>query len=67
LNQAEKDSIDFQLLKAGRIKRNFYPKSDNYLKFMVNELKPYIDKNYSVREAAESINVSHSAMDKWIR
>jgi len=62
LNQAEKDSIDFQLLKAGRIKRNFYPQSDNYLKFMVNELKPYIDKNYSVHKDRMNTAVMGSSM-----
>lgn len=48
LSKAEKDGVTDQLQKAGIIKEIFKPQSDNYLKFIVQELKPYIDKKYSV-------------------
>lgn len=40
LTQTEKDSVNSQLQTAGRTKEIFKPQSDNYLKFIVNELKP---------------------------
>ena len=48
LSQIEKDTVTAQLQRAGRTKENFNPQSDNYLKFIIKELKPYIDKKYSV-------------------
>ena len=36
--------------------------SDNYLKFLVVELKPYIDENYSVISAKENTSVMGSSM-----
>lgn len=38
------------------------PLSDNYLKFIVNELKPYIDKNYSTQPDLKSTFVAGSSM-----
>ena len=37
LKQIEKDTISAQLQRAGRTKENFHPKSDNYLKFIIEE------------------------------
>ena len=37
-----------QLQSMGNTIEKFQPHSDNYLKFLVTELKPFIDKNYSV-------------------
>jgi predicted alpha/beta superfamily hydrolase len=48
LSAVEKDSIVKQLQNAGRTKDTFHPDSDNYLNFIVTELKPFIDNNYSV-------------------
>lgn len=48
LTQAQKDFVTQQLQKAGRTTDVFQPKSDNYLKFLVKELKPFIDKEYAV-------------------
>lgn len=47
LTQAEKDTVIVQIQRAGRTKEVFKPNSDNYLKFLVKELKPFIDKHYS--------------------
>ena len=48
LTQIQKDSVNVQLNQVGRIQEAFHPSSDNYLKYLVTELKPFIDKNYSV-------------------
>jgi len=37
-------------------------KSDNYLKFIVKELKPYIDKNYSTKPDRENTFIMGSSM-----
>jgi transposase len=44
-----------------KAKRNFSPE------FRLEAAQLVVDQNYSVREAAEAMNVSHSAMDKWVR
>ena len=51
--EAKKLNIDWSLDKIN---------SDNYLKFIVNELKPYIDKNYSVYTDASHTGISGSSM-----
>lgn len=38
------------------------PSADNYLKFIVNELKPYIDKNYPTKPNAENTFMIGSSM-----
>jgi len=43
----EKDSITAELQRAARTQEGFTPKSDKYLQFLVQELKPYIDSAYS--------------------
>ena len=48
LSQEEKDTVSARLHRAGRTERIFIPKSDNYLKFLVEELKPYIDEHFAV-------------------
>ncbi len=48
LSKAEKNTVTAQLQKAGLIREIFKPQSDSYLQFIVNELKPFIDKKYSV-------------------
>jgi hypothetical protein len=37
-------------------------KSDSYLKFVVEELKPFIDNNYSVRKGPENTSIIGSSM-----
>ncbi|MFA5044828.1 MAG: alpha/beta hydrolase-fold protein [Paludibacter sp.] len=48
LTQSQKDSVNKNLNETGKIVDIFKPVSDNYLKFLVRDLKPYIDKKYSV-------------------
>lgn len=47
LTQPEKDTVSAHLQKMNRIKDTFKPSSDNYLKFIVEELKPFIDSAYA--------------------
>jgi predicted alpha/beta superfamily hydrolase len=63
LTTIEKDSI-FTQLKAKGLPRgaSFLPNSDNYLKFIVTELKPFVDKNYSVYADMEHTFMSGSSM-----
>lgn len=44
-----------------RPKRNFSPE------FRLEAAQLVVDQNYTVREAAEAMNVGHSTMDKWVR
>ena len=44
-----------------RPKRNFSPE------FRLEAAQLVVDQNYSVRQAAEAMNVGHSTMDKWVR
>lgn len=44
-----------------RPKRNFNPE------FRLEAAQLVVDQNYSVRQAAEAMNVGHSTMDKWVR
>lgn len=62
LSKAEKDSVIAQLQSAGRGNKSFSPESDSYLKFIVKELKPYIDKNYLVYTEPESTFIAGSSM-----
>lgn len=62
LAQKDRDTIVAQLQKAGRTKEIFQPKSDNYLKFIVEELKPFIDKKYSVYKDKNNTFIAGSSM-----
>jgi predicted alpha/beta superfamily hydrolase len=62
LNQIEKDTVNAMLKRAGRTNDNFKPQSDNYLKFIVEELKPYIDKKYSVATNRSNTFIAGSSM-----
>lgn len=42
-------------------RRNFTPE------FRLESAQLVVDKNYTVREAAEAMNVGKSTMDKWVR
>lgn len=48
LTQEQKDSVSQKLNENEKTNTVFKPNSDNYLKFMVTELKPFIDKHYPV-------------------
>lgn len=62
LSQVERDTITAQLQKMGRTKEIFKPISDNYLKFLVEELKPFVDKNFSTNTDAKNTFVAGSSM-----
>lgn len=63
LSVIEKDTVTAQLKHSHvPIKKTFSPRSDNYFKFMVEELKPYIDKTYSVYSDRENTLVMGSSM-----
>ena len=62
LTQTQRDTISERLKKAGRIKTVFQPYSDLYLKFLVKELKPFIDKNFSTHKDKNNTFIAGSSM-----
>jgi len=66
LSTVEKEALSNQLQQAGIIKEMLNPQSDNYLKFIVNELKPFIDKKYSVYTDAENTFIAGSSLGALI-
>lgn len=62
LSQIQKDTITAQLQKAGRTKEVFQPISDLYLKFLVSELKPYIDEHFYTLKNRENTVIAGSSM-----
>jgi predicted alpha/beta superfamily hydrolase len=62
LTSAQKEFVTQALIEKGRIKTAFQPQSDNYLKFLVRELKPYIDTHYSVYTDRKHTFVAGSSM-----
>jgi predicted alpha/beta superfamily hydrolase len=58
----QKDKINQELMSKGRIKQIFQPQSDNYLKFIVEELKPFIEKTYAVSSKKEDNFIMGSSM-----
>ena len=62
LTQEQKDLVSGQIKAAGISSSDFRPASDNYLKFLVTELKPFIDKNYSVYTDRQHTFIAGSSM-----
>jgi predicted alpha/beta superfamily hydrolase len=62
LSKIDKDTVVAQLQRAGRTTKKFQPHSNNYLKFIVNELKPYIDQTYSVKKDKANTFIAGSSM-----
>ncbi|MCB9202924.1 MAG: esterase [Flavobacteriales bacterium] len=62
LTESQKEYVQDKLNETGRIKGDFMPNSDNYLKFLVQELKPFIDKKYSVKIDKENTFIMGSSM-----
>ncbi|WP_396194263.1 alpha/beta hydrolase [Flavobacterium sp.] len=62
LTAVQKDTITAQLQKAGRTKESFNPYSDLYLKFLVSELKPFIDKRFSTAKDKDNTFIAGSSM-----
>jgi len=62
LSPEEKGFVNNEFQKASRTKEVFKPVSDNYLKFITTELKPYIDEKYSVYSDAKNTFIGGSSM-----
>ncbi len=62
LNEKDKKTVTDELISIGRIRSTFKPLSDLYLKFMVEELKPYIDKTFSTNPSKEFTFTMGSSM-----
>lgn len=62
LSTEEKEFVNNQLKEKGRTIDNFLPNSDNYLKFLIKELKPMIDKKYSVFTDKKNTFIMGSSM-----
>lgn len=62
LTAEQRSYISESLQKAGRSKEEFKPNSDNYLKFLVQELKPVVDGEFSTYEDAEHTFIAGSSM-----
>lgn len=62
LSSNQKDFVTAELKKLGRTEENFQPISDNYLRFLVKELKPYIDQHFSVWTDPANTFVAGSSM-----
>jgi len=62
LTQIEKDTIVNQMRRSLHTEEIFKPKSDDYLKFLVKELKPMIDKKYAVLSDQKNTFIAGSSM-----
>lgn len=62
LTSKQKDFVNKQLQGAAKTTEVFQPNSDKYLKFLVTELKPFIDKKYSVYKDKNHTFVAGSSM-----
>ncbi len=62
LTAIEQDTVTAQLQRLGRVKEKFIPVSDNYLKFIVKELKPLIDKKYPTYTNQKNTFIAGSSM-----
>ncbi len=62
LNPEQKEYVSKELQKSGRSTGVFQTVSDNYLKFIVSELKPFIDKTFSTLSAQQNTFIAGSSM-----
>ena len=62
LSPAQRDTVSAQLREAGRTMSSFTPVSDNYLRFLVEELKPFIDSTYAVQRGHDHTFIAGSSM-----
>ena len=62
LTSVQKEFVSNDLLKKGKINQTFNPISDNYLKFIVTELKPFIDKTFSTKTNRKNTFIAGSSM-----
>lgn len=62
LTQEQRQFVSEKLKSAGRTNEQFQPASDNYLKFLVYELKPFIDEKYSTHKGRKNTFIMGSSM-----
>lgn len=62
LSTEEKKWVTTELLKMGRITEEFVVYSDDYLRFIVQELKPFIDSKYDVMTDKDHTFIAGSSM-----
>lgn len=62
LTREQKDFVTEQLRQSGRTTDEFLPHSDNYLRFIVKELKPLIDKRFHVYKDRKHTFIMGSSM-----
>lgn len=62
LNKENQNFIHEALKSAGRTQEKFQPVSDNYLKFLVTELKPFIDSKYATLTDRQNTFIAGSSM-----
>jgi enterochelin esterase-like enzyme len=62
MTQTERDSVTAALQRMGRTKDTFQPIADAYLKFLVTELKPYIDRRFYTLKDKEHTFIAGSSM-----
>ncbi|MDN3676802.1 alpha/beta hydrolase-fold protein [Flavobacterium paronense] len=62
LSSEQKDFVSNELLLKKKIDQKFIPISDNYLKFIVTELKPFIDKTFSTKKDVSNTFIAGSSM-----
>lgn len=62
LNKKDKATVNEALLQSGRINTVFEPFSDQYLKFIVEEVKPFIDTTYATLQDQTNTFIAGSSM-----
>lgn len=62
LTNEEKKWVTTEMLKTGRTTEEFSVYSDDYLRFIVRELKPFIDSVYNVDTSKENTFIAGSSM-----
>jgi enterochelin esterase-like enzyme len=62
LTDEEKNFVSNELLSRGKIDEPFNPISDHYLKFIVRELKPFIDSHFSTLTDKDDTYIAGSSM-----
>ena len=62
LTETQKEFVTKQLQDKGRTTAAFKPVSNNYLQFLVQELKPFIDSAFSTRKDRKNTFIAGSSM-----
>lgn len=62
LTTEQKDFVSNELLTKKKVDQMFQPISDNYLKFIVTELKPFIDRQFSTKTDRKNTFIAGSSM-----